>query len=57
MPTYKILAQRITKYEFEIEAESKEEAIEEMKRIDEAEDSEEYAFEWQAFEIKSIEED
>lgn len=55
MPLYTILATRETKFEFVIEANSEAEAIEEMERIDNFENSDEYAYEHSDFEITDIE--
>ena len=46
MTEYKILASRTVYYEFEIAANSKEEALEEMNRIDLFENAEDYAYRW-----------
>ena len=56
MPKYVIIAKRETLYEFEIEANSEEEAIEEMNRIELSEDVEEYAYKWYPLETTKIEE-
>ena len=56
MPKYNIVAKRETFYEFDIEANSEQEAIEEMNRIEIAEDVEEYAYDWFPLEVESIEE-
>jgi hypothetical protein len=55
MQLYRITARRETLYEFDIEAESEEEAIEEMNRKDLSEDVDEYAYEWSKLEITDIE--
>lgn len=55
MTTFRLVAKREISYEFEIEASSESEAIEEMNRIDESENTEEYAFSWQPFQIIEIE--
>jgi hypothetical protein len=55
MPLYTILATRETKFEFIIEAESEAEALDEMQRIDDTEDSDEYAYEYSALEITDVE--
>lgn len=57
MPTYTITARRDTHYEFTIEADTEEEAIEEVNRIELTEDVEEYAYDWYPLEIDSIEEE
>jgi len=55
MPLYTILATRATNFEFIIEANSEIEALEEMQRIDDFQDSDEYAYEYSAFEVTDIE--
>ena len=50
MTEYKIVASRKVFYEFEISANSKEEALEEMQRIDLYENAEEYAYNWERLE-------
>lgn len=57
MPKYIIIAKRETLYEFQIEADSEEEAIEEMNRIELNEDVEEYAYDWYPLEIDEIDEE
>lgn len=57
MPTFKIEAKRQTCYELEIEADSKEEAIKEMKRRETAEEIEDYAYEWFPLEVVEIREE
>lgn len=57
MPVYNITARRDTHYEFTIEADTEEEAIEEINRIELSEDVEEYAYDWYPLEIDSIEEE
>ncbi len=57
MPLYTIIAKRETLYEFNFEAESEEEAIAEMNRIELNEDVEEYAFDWHPLEIDEIAEE
>jgi hypothetical protein len=54
MPLYTILATRETKFEFVIEADSELEALDEMQRIDDTEDSDEYAYEYSAFEVTDV---
>ena len=56
MTMYKIIATRESTYEFEIEADSEEAAIEEMNRIELNEDVEEYAYDWYPLEVYDIEE-
>lgn len=55
MPLYRITARRETLYEFDIEADSEEEAIDEMNRKDLSEDVDEYAYEWSKLEITDVE--
>jgi hypothetical protein len=50
MHEYKIVASRKVFYEFEIIANSKEEALEEMQRIDLSENAEDYAYHWERLE-------
>lgn len=57
MPLYRILATRETNYEFEIQADSEAEAIEEMNRIEVSENAEDYAIDWYPLEITDIEEE
>ena len=57
MATYRIIARRETWYEFPIEANSEQEAIDEMKRIEIAEDAEEYAYDWFPLEVQEIQEE
>lgn len=57
MTLYTIIASRETIYEFNIEADSEAEAIEEMNRIELNEDVEEYAFDWYPLEITEINEE
>jgi hypothetical protein len=53
---YKILAKRETLYEFEIEANSEDEAILIMDNIQLTEDVENYAYDWYPIEVDEIEE-
>jgi hypothetical protein len=55
MPLYTILATRETQYEFQIEADSEAEAIEEMNRIELSENVEDYAYDWYPLEVTDIE--
>lgn len=55
MLLYRITARRETLYEFDIEANSEEEAIEEMNRKDLSEDVDEYAYEWSKLEVTDVE--
>lgn len=57
MPKYTIIAKRETFYEFNIEAETEEQAIDEMNRIEITQDVEEYAYDWFPLEVDSVEED
>jgi hypothetical protein len=57
MTLYTIIASRETIYEFNIEADSEAEAIEEVNRMELNEDVEEYAFDWYPLEITEIEEE
>lgn len=57
MPTYNITAKRETLYEFTIEADTEEEAIEEINRIELSEDVEDYAYDWFPLEVEDIEEE
>lgn len=56
MTMYKILAKRETLYEFEIEADSEDEAILIMDNIQTTEDVENYAYDWYPIEVEEIEE-
>jgi hypothetical protein len=55
MTLYTIIAKRTVHYEIPVTANSEQEAIEEMNRREIAEDIEEYAYDWSAFEIVEIE--
>ena len=57
MPIYKITATRETHYDFEIEADSEDEALAEINRIELNEDVEDYAIDWYPLEITDIEEE
>jgi hypothetical protein len=57
MPLYTIIAKRETLYEFNFVADSEEEAIAEVERIQLTEDVEEYAYDWYPLEITEIEEE
>jgi hypothetical protein len=57
MPLYTIIAKRETLYEFNFEAESEEEALAEVNRIELNEDIEEYAYDWYPLEIDEINEE
>ena len=56
MPKYTIIAKRETFYEFDIEADTEEQAIEEMNQIEITKDIEVYAYDWFPLEVDSIEE-
>ena len=51
MPKFKILASREVFYEFEIEAESKEVAEENLKELVQKEDLAKYAYDWAPLEV------
>lgn len=51
MPKFKILASREVFYEFEIEAESKEAAEENLKELVQKEDLAKYAYDWAPLEV------
>ena len=57
MPLYTIIAKRETLYEFNFEADSEEEAIAEMNRIELNDDVEEYAYDWYPLEVEEINEE
>jgi hypothetical protein len=57
MPLYTIIAKRETLYEFNFVADSEEEAIAEVERIQLTEDVEEYAYDWYPLEIDEINEE
>jgi len=57
MPKYVIVAKRETLYEFQIEADSENEAIAEMERIEISEDVEDYAYDWYPLEVTEIDEE
>ena len=57
MPQYTIIAKRETLYEFNFVADSEEEAIAEVERIQLTEDVEEYAYDWYPLEIDEINEE
>ena len=54
MPLYTIQATREVVYEFQIEAESEADALEEMQRIDTSENAEDYANDWYPLEITNV---
>ena len=56
MPLFDITATRETIYEFSIEADTEEEALAEVNRIELEEDIESYAYDWYPLEITDIEE-
>jgi hypothetical protein len=51
MTHYQITAKREVWYDIPVEANSKEEAIQKMRNIDDTQDIEEYAYDWSAFDI------
>ena len=51
MPKYKILASREVFYEFEIEADSKEAAEENLKELVQKEQFEKFAYDWAPLEV------
>jgi hypothetical protein len=57
MPIFKINATRETQYDFEIEADTEEEALAEIERIERDEDVEVYAIDWYPLEVTDIEEE
>ena len=57
MPLYRITATRETRYEFEIEAETEKEALDELNRIELSENVEDYAYDWYPLEVTDIEEE
>ena len=56
MPLFDINATRETTYQFSIEADTEEQALEEVSRIELTEDIEEYAIDWYPLEITDVEE-
>jgi hypothetical protein len=54
---YTILAKRETYYEFPIEADSEQEAIDKMRNIDDVADVDDYAYDFSALVVSSIEGD
>lgn len=57
MPKYVITAKREIHYEFNIQADSEQEVLDEVNRIESTQDVEEYAYNWFPLEITEIEED
>lgn len=57
MPLYRITATRETLYEFDIEAETEAQALEEMNRIELSDNVEDYAYDWYPLEVTDIEEE
>ncbi len=57
MTKYTILAKRETYYEFPIEADSEQEAIDKMRNIDDVADVDDYAYDFSALVVSSIEGD
>ena len=56
MPKYMINAYRETYYSFEVEADSVDSAIEQMKVIELTENVEDYAYDWYPLEVDEINE-
>jgi len=56
MPKYMINAYRETYYSFEVEADSVDNAIEQMKVIELTENVEDYAYDWYPLEVDEINE-
>jgi hypothetical protein len=58
MPLYRIAATREVYYEFDIEADTEKQALEEMARIElSKKDVERYAYDWFPLEVTDIEEE
>ena len=57
MSLYRITATRETRYEFDIEAETEQEALDEMNLIELSENVEDYAYDWYPLEVTDIEEE
>jgi hypothetical protein len=57
MPLYTIIASREIYYEFNIEADSEAEAMQEMNRIEVSENAEDYAYDWFPLEVTEINEE
>lgn len=58
MPKYTITATRETVYEFEIDAETEEDAVDQIRQIEmSGDDVEQYANDWYPLEIDSIDEE
>lgn len=58
MPKYTITATRETVYEFEIDAETEEDAVDQIREIEmSGDDVEQYANDWYPLEIDSIDEE
>ena len=56
MTKYTINASRKIHYLFEVEANTPDEAIDEMNRIDISENAEDFSCEWEAFDVAEINE-
>lgn len=56
MTTYKVLASREVYYEFEVEADSEEQAQDIVQSIEQEEDIEKYAYDWWPLESFDFEE-
>jgi hypothetical protein len=57
MTKYVIIAKRETMYEFQVEADSENDAISQVEQIELTEDIENYAYDWFPLEIEDIEEE
>jgi len=57
MPLYRIAAMREVYYEFDIEAETEKQALEEMAIIEQSKKIEQYAYDWFPLEVTDIEEE
>jgi hypothetical protein len=55
MPLYRITAKRETLYEFDIETDTEAQALAEMQRIDDVQNSDEYAYEYSTLTVTDIE--
>jgi hypothetical protein len=56
MPLYKITAKREIFYEIDVTANNQKDALDEVERIDNNEDIEEFVTDWQPLELLEIEE-
>jgi hypothetical protein len=57
MTKYVIIAKRETMYEFQVEADSENDAISQVEQIELTEDIENYAYDWFPLEIEDVEEE